>query len=388
MKYIRCAFIGCILCFLVVMGFSTVQNKQEKSMIEARNLKQFPEMDGRHLLEVDYLDSFSDAFSDQIAGREMMLSLYNRFVIHILHQKWAGSIAIGKNNQLYQEPEMISDWDAYEKEAAACAEVINEEAEKITSAGSVFIYLNYPRKDVVETESLPDFYPDSRRDYERLTRIIKEKLSKNVIFIDVEEVFQGKNEVYYTNDHHVNFRGQMLIYQHIMSIVREKFPDVVIHSLADYQLDKVPVNGSFNRRIGYAVSPEPEELLTTPLFPMEYERRNSKAPVFGGGETYASAFMGGDYGNTFVTTELKKAPSILICGSSYTNSLEALCIGSFHTMHSVDFRNNDSGRTLADYAKKEHPDYVVYVPNQSDKHFSLSTFKLHLGIEDPTDTLK
>ncbi len=382
MKWVKGIFIGFFAFFIICMGFSTFNNKKEKSLIEGRALKQFPAFSGEKLIQTEYLNTLSDAFSDQITGRDKMIRAYNWLIVDVLQQKWAGSIAIGKNKQLYQEPELITDEAAYEKEVKECAELINKEAAKIKAAGSIFIYLNVPRKDVVETKNLPDYYPDSEKDYDHLISLLRSKLSDDVIFLDAKDIFEGKEHVYYSTDHHVNFTGQMLIYHKLMSIVKEQFPDIEVKELSDFRQKKRVIDGSFNRRIGYALTPEKEVLSVRPDFPYYAKRRSSKTAIFGGGKTYATAFMGGDYASTFVKTDKKEAPSIFISGSSYTNSLEALCTCSFSTMHSVDYRSNKSGKTLADYVQSEKPDYVVYLPNQSDKHFSLSTFKIHLGISD------
>lgn len=384
MKYIKCIFVGCFMCFIALVGLTTINNKNEKSMTEGRTLKQFPNLEYNRLVETDYLGAISDAFSDQVTGREKMIASYNNLMVNVLGQKWVGSIAIGKNKQLFQEPEVITDEDAYEKEVIQCAQVINQEAKKVTDAGSVFIYINYPRKDVVENKYLPDFYLDSRRDYQKLVRVLKSHLSEDVVFIDAYEILKKQDKSYYSNDHHVNFQGQMLVYQKVMSLVQETYPHVKVYQESDYKMKKTVVDGSFNRRIGYAVSSEKEVLRVKPKFSLSYTRKDSKAALFGKGKTYASAFMGGDYGDTLVATKVKKnssLPSIFITGSSYTNSLEALCVGSFRSMHSVDYRSNTSGKTMVDYVKEEKPDYVVYIPNQSDKHFSLDTFKIHLGLK-------
>lgn len=382
MKWIKGVFVGFFAFFIICMGFSTFNNKKEKSMIEGRVLKQFPAFSGEKLIQTEYLNTLSDAFSDQITGRDKMIRAYNRLIVNVLQQKWAGSISIGKNKQLYQGPELITDMEAYEKEVTECAELINKEAAKIKAAGSIFIYLNIPRKDVVETKTLPDYYPDSKKDYDHLIRLLRSKLSDDVLFLDAKDIFEGKEHVYYSTDHHVNFTGQMLIYHKLMSIVKEKFPDVEVKELSDFRQKKRIIDGSFNRRIGYAISSEMEALTVKPLFPYHVKiKHGKKSSIFGGGKTYATAFMGGDHANTFVRSNKKGAPSIFISGSSYTNSLEALCTCSFSTMHSVDYRSNKSGKTLVEYVQSEKPDYVIYLPNQADKHFSLTAFQIHLGLK-------
>lgn len=389
MKVVKCLFIGCFVCFIAITGLTTIGNTNEKSKLEGRELNQFPAMDMGRLLNTDYLNSITNAFSDQITNRENMIVAYNGLMVHVLKQKWVGKIAIGKENQLYQEPELIKNKDAYEQTMIKCASVINQEAAKITQEGAKFIYINYPRKDVVCRDNLPDFYLDSRRDYERLVQVLQSHLSDDVVFIDAAEVLENVDDSYYATDHHVNFTGQLHIYQKLMSLVQKKFPDVRVWQESDFEMEETKVAGSFNRRIGYVVSTGKEPLLVKPKEPVAYKRKKGgkSKPVFGEtGNTYAEAFMGADYADSLVITKEEKKttsslPSVFITGSSYTNSMESLCVGSFRSMHSVDYRTNKSGKTLVDYVKEEKPDYVVFIPNQSDRHFSLHSTKIHLGLK-------
>ncbi len=393
MRYLKSAFVACFVCFIAFVGLSTIAGRNDWSPTEGRTLNQFPGLAYSRLGDVAYLNKITNAFSDQISGRERKIALYNDMMVNVLGQKWVGSVAVGKEKQLYQEPEVITDEKAYEREVIRCAEIVNREAKKVAKSGARFIYINYPRKDVAVSEFLPDFYLDSRKDYEKYISIMKSHLSEDVTFIDAYDILKmpkGSNaseQRYYSNDHHVNFQGQMLIYQKLMSLVQEEFPDVRVCQLSDFSMEETVVNGSFNRRLGYAVSSREEVLQVQPKEPWNYVRKDRKTAIFGRGKDYARSFMGGDFANTVVVASKdgKKGnsalPKIFISGSSYTNSLEALCVGSFRSMHSVDYRSNKSGKTVADYVEKEKPDYVVYIPNQSDRHFSYEMFQLHLGLK-------
>lgn len=382
MKKIKYVFVASFIIFISVMGLATIDNKVEKSMTEGRTLTQFPDLEYTKLKEADYFATVGNAFSDQIASREQMIRKYYDYAVNSFGMKEVGTVSVGKENNLFSQPELIDDEKAYEKMVIQCAKLINRQAEKITKAGSVFIYINYPKKDVVMKDYLPNYYPDSSKDYEKYIKIMREHLSDNIIFVDAYEIFSesGSQEYYYKTDHHVNIRGQQLIYEKLMGIVKEKYPNVKVTSLDDYKIREKVVDGSFNRKIGYAVSAGKEELSIKPKFELEY-KRNSKAPIFGKGDTYASAFMGGDYAETEVETELKDAPSVVFSGSSYTNSLESLSVASFSSMTSFDYRYNNSGKNLVQQVRERKPDYVVYIPNQSDLHFVYETFKLHFGIK-------
>lgn len=383
MKWIKTLFVACFVAFIALVGIGTLDNKEPQSPIEARMLTQFPDLDYSKLKDETYLTTISNAFSDQLSDREEKIKKYNNLIVNKLHMKYVGAVSIGKNGNLYEQPQMIEDYTAYDKEAVKCAKLINKEAAKIAKTGAKFIFISIPRKDVVMRDDLPSYYPDSEKDYERYIKIMKKELSSDVILIDAKEILEKSDnkQVYYKVDHHVNATGGQLLYQRIMEIAKEEFPETEVKTLDDYRVKKNAVKGSFNRKLAYVLPWEKEELNVRPKWKLKYHRESSKVPLFGKDNTYGSAFMGSDYAYTKITTEQKKAPSFVLCGSSFTNILEAFLVPSSRQMISFDYRHNNSEKSLADQVKEIKPDYVIYMPNQSDIHFSYDTFKLHLGLK-------
>lgn len=383
MKWIKTLFVACFVVFIALVGLGTIDNKEAKSMIEARTLKQFPDLDYSKCKDESYLSSIGDAFSDQLSGREKKIKEYYDLIVNKLHQTYAGSVAIGKNGILYEQPQMIEDYTAFDKEAKKCAKLVNKEAAKIAKSGAKFIFINIPSKDVVMRDDLPSYYPDTEKDYDRYIQVLKKELSSDVIFIDAKDILESSEDkqVYYKVDHHVNATGGQLLYQRIMEIAKKEFPETEVKTLDDYRVTKKAVLGSYNRKLAYVLPEEKEELTTRPKWKLKYHRESSKVPLFGKKNTYASAFMGGDYAYTKITTEQEKAPSFVLSGSSYTNVLEAFLVPSSRQMISFDYRYNQSGKSLATQVEEIKPDYVIYIPSQSNIHFSYDTFKIHLGLK-------
>lgn len=384
MNKVRVIFITCFILFISGIGIQTIVNKTEKSTTEGRTLKQFPDLDYGKLSDAAWYTDIGDAFSDQIFCREQMIHAYYNMLMNGAGITYANAIVRGAEDNLYNEPEIISDEAAYAQRVIDCAELINQEAAKISKTGAKFIYINYPRKDVVQWKQLPSYYPDSKADYDKYTAIMKAHLSENVIFIDANELFKQDTSVdyYYKTDHHVNIRGQQLIYDAFMDIVEQNYPNVVRKTLDDYEIIKQKVIGAFNRKVGNAIDAGEEELNIKPKGWELHYTRNSKAPINGMGNTYASAYMGGDYAFTEIQTEQEQAPSVMICGSSFTNTLETLVVPSCRQLISIDYRYNKTNITLAEYAQQYEPDYVIYIPNQSNEHFSYENWKLHLGLKN------
>ena len=71
-----------------------------------------------------------------------------------------------------------------------------------------------------------------------------------------------------------------------------------------------------------------------------------------------SAYMGGDLGETVIRTDRPELPNVLIVGDSFTNPVEALLVGSFNEIRSLDFRKYTE-MTLTEYLQAHPADVVV-----------------------------
>lgn len=89
--------------------------------------------------------------------------------------------------------------------------------------------------------------------------------------------------------------------------------------------------------------------------------------------------MGSDMAETYVKTNIKNAPNIMYVGTSYTNILESLSVYKFSSMLSIDYRENQTGKSIAEYVNEYNIDYVVYIPSNSDVPYKLKQLRLHIG---------
>lgn len=380
-------FIILFFGFIGIMGFATLDNHQTWSEDEVRSLKQFPQLNYRKLMDVDYLNEVSDAFSDQLSLRSSFVRAYFQLQYQLFHRTYLGDTVIGEEAYLFTEPEVIYSRKEHRAELDACISVLNQEAERMMALGSRFVYVNYPRKDVVLEEYLPDYYISGREQYLEDVRYIREHLHPDILFLDVYELFEehksDQYEYYYKTDHHVNLRGGQLVYEELMKLIN-KDGDCEVWSLSDYDIESRRINGSYNRRVGQIVDAGEEELILKPRKEFSYVRyesgKKSKAPLYADKNAY-STYMDGDMAETRVVNKsCKNEHKVLFSGSSYTNLLETLMIPSVSEMMSLDFRSNETGKTLYDYAEEYRPDYVIFIPNQSDANFSSYSFHQHLGL--------
>ena len=238
---------------------------------------------------------------------------------------------------------------------------------------------------------LPDSYIKGTQDYIEYVDIINKEVSKDVDFIDAYELFKKNQDkyydVYYQTDHHLNIRGAYQIFENIISKVNKDGHNIKIGTLEDeYEIQNRVINGSYNRKIGQSVTGKNEELVLIPKnTTLQYTRKDSgeitTTPIFGDGNTYAVAYMGQDYAETVVDTTNDDAPNILFVGTSYTNVLESLSVYKFNKMVSIDYRDNKTGKSIADYVKEYDIDYTVFICAQSTSSLAVSAMQEHLGLK-------
>lgn len=399
MKVIQTIFISLFVGFIGIIGLLTWQNETASSKLEGRTYEKFPKLEYNKFLSTEYIGTFEDAFQDQLEGREQFVSFYYNFCKTVYRTNCMNGIAIGKNGHLYNEPEIIDDIEKHKKDNVnPSAKAINEIAEFAKEQGAKLITVSIPRKDVAVEEHLPNWYPSQKKVYQELSQAFESKLSGDVHYIDFLKVVANQSTKSGTgywlhNDQHMNPYGTELLYKEVMNYIQQYEPDITIRTLEDYQIQNAFVEGGFNRKIGLSVKPEIEPIGMQPkTFQTKYKRYENDSKKTTNKVvlkdikdqtetvTYAEAYMGGDCGRTVIETENKKAPKILILGSSFTNSLEAMCLPSFSVVSSLDFRNNQSTVTLKEYIKRDEPDYIVLIPTQAVGYFDYEQLKIHLAM--------
>ena len=385
MKYVKICFMAIFTVFITLVGIMTLNNENKVSELEARNLTLFRKPTAEEVLDGTWENDTNTAFSDQLEFRNFFVSAYYKITM----QKYTGDVAEGSHKQLYSSAQKEKDWQKYEKELVDIAKEINGVADNLAANGTKFIFVSIPRKDAVMTDYLPRYYTSSDKVYKKAMKVLKKNFNKNVIVIDGYYVFKKSankgNDCYFSTDHHITFYGGMYIYEKVMKYVSTDYPNVPVLTVDDYDVEKVTVIGSFNRLIGNRITSDPEPLcvaLKNPFF--TYTRTESGKPsnkkIWGENvNAYTLAYMERDNAETVVTTTNENSPNILITGSSFSNVLETLLVPSCHVMASVDYRHNETGKSVEQYAEELEADYVIYIPSQSNDALSISKMKTHLG---------
>lgn len=393
MKYIKIIFCTLFIAFLSVIGICTLDNRTPSSEDEMRSYTMFPELDYSRLTDVDYLNQIGDAFTDQMEWRWNFVKGYFTLTKDILHQTTVGDVIVGKDEILFNKPLSVSNWKKYQKKLADTTEELNKMArEAYDKYGTKTIVVTIPRRDISMNNYTPSYYPDYTKEYEACLAVEREALDDSIYLIDAKELFDANNpekdnRFWYYNDHHINCYGGELILSEIIKIVQEDYPEVEQKTLDDYNVVSRKVYGALNRKIGLTAD-APEEALN--LIPdgweMHYERwdegeRTDRQIFDPEANTYSTAYMGSNYGETIVKTDKENLPSIYYSGSSFTNVLEAMSVPSFQNMYSTDFRFNDTDKDMMDYIDEYQPEYVVFISGQSTATFNHKHMRTHLGID-------
>lgn len=377
MKYIKIGFISIFIVFIAAFFVMTIDNDNPVSWLEKRDLQVFPEFSVDKLADEEYYSQLTTAFSDQLEYRDLLVKGYYLFQF----QRYNGDVVIGENNELYSAYQRV-DEATYLSDLTSAAGYVNSVSAEINDAGAEFIFLSIPRKDAVETKNLPDSYISSEYLYVKSIGVLKESLADNVKLIDAYEIFSKDKDIryYYTTDHHITPRAAFKLYHEILGYTT--VPDYDVENY--YDIKKTIIKGSFNDQIGQSVKSKPEELALEPHDMVEYVRYEedelSNQKVFRNSNTYENCYMEGDQAYTVIDTGRDHLPNIMYVGSSFTNIMEAITIRDFNLMVSIDYRDNDTGTSIADYVRKHDIDYVIYVPSQSNDALGYWKMLEHLGL--------
>ena len=377
MKYIKISFISIFICFITAFFFMTVNNKSDISYLEKRELQTFPEFTAEKLGDEEFYTQLTTAFSDQLEYRDLLVKGYYLFQF----QRYNGDVVIGENDELYSAYQRV-DEETYLADLENAAGYVNSVSAEINDAGAEFIFLSIPRKDAVETENLPDSYISSQELYVKSIEVLRSSLADNVKLIDAYQVFAEDKDTryYYTTDHHITPRAAFKLYHEILG-----YTEVADYEVEKYyDIEKTIVKGSFNDQIGQSVKSKPEELSMKPHERTEHVRyedgKESSLKVFRSSNTYEDCYMEGDHAYTVIDTGRRELPNIMYVGSSFTNILEAVSVRDFNIMASIDYRDNDTGTSIAGYVRQHDIDYVIYIPSQSNDALGYWKMLEHLGL--------
>ena len=374
MKLVKQGFVlllGLLTALFLLVTF--LDRRQEISVFENRFLAAHPVFSKQSLLDGSYFRAWDEYVSDHTAFRDGMMRSYFWLRLNVKKQILINDIMISEESLLPYLGEKSFGSDDYAGRARDAVDRLEPIRQSVEAYGGLFLYYGIEGQSVVFREGYPSYLHTHVEYYESCAAAFRSALAEagiSAVFShDVLTADGGSPKPYYSRvDHHYNFLGAYKSYEAICRWCGEQglvVPIVDRESLNIHPYDG-PFYGSYNRKL-YDMSPIQEPFLIFDAAALPDYRRwdngeQTDAPLIqipeAGAPIHYSAYMGGDMGETIIRTERPELPSILIVGDSFTNPVEALCVGSFYEIRSLDFRKYDQ-MTLTEYLQAYPADVVV-----------------------------
>lgn len=365
----------CALLLGAVPVGTYLHRKETYSFYENRQLAVFSLPSWQQLWEGSALSELEKTAADRIAWREDALRADTALQL-ALNRPVVNDIVVTPNALLSYYTHNRWDIDYLTGQAEEAADRYALLAQQVASYGGQFCFVGLPLQSTYLADLYPD-YLDSRRWH---TDAIRAAFShamadRDVDFLDLRAVYDSlgsPHELYSATDHHFTFQGAFVAYQ---AIARHLDGALGSPSKEDFLWETLPnpFLGSSNRKL-YGLYETDEKLeLARPREDIPFTRTDNgkevEPTVFSLPKTPEeqitySLYMGGDVGETILSTNRPGLPRVLIYGDSFTNPLEALLWTGCDELRSLDLRYYTQ-QSLSEYIAAYRPDYVLCVRDES-----------------------
>lgn len=324
-----------LIPFILLLG-SIISPDKESSEKENRSLAQLPKLNITSLSSGDFMTRFESYMSDQIFGREKIVSA--KTVLDRLAGKTEqNGVYIGRDGWLF------------EKQSGFDSERINETTEAIRSfcekckiENQMFVLV--PDSTSVVTEKLPaNLSFDSQSEQ---IKNVHSALPDNVKCLDADKIIHKAHDVealYYKTDHHWTAQGAKLVFDGIaeewgFDAEAAKFKECILSdsfygtlSSSSGIKDKADIIKAYipEKSAGtYIVQNSSEETSSASLFDLSKLETGNQYEVF----------LGGNFAKLTVTTDSDTENRLLLFKDSYANTLLPMLTPYFSEIVIVDPR--------------------------------------------------
>lgn len=374
MKHIQRGFVLCLVLLTAFFLLASLRGRrQEISEFENRYLAAHPAFSVQGLLDGSYFQGWDDYFSDHVAFRDDMMRDYLWLRLNVKKQVLVNDVMISEEALLPYLGEKDFGSDDYEGLAQAAVARLDNIRQAVEAGGGRFLFYGVEGQSVVFQEGYPSYLHTHVDYYEHCAAAFRSALAEAGISAlyshDVFTAEAGSPKPFYSAvDHHYNFLGAYKSYEAICLWCRDRGLEIPIVDQAALNIRPAPepFYGTYSRKL-YGLSPIQESLLVfddsvLPAYQRWDNGERTDAPLLqlplGGSSIQYTAYMGGDVGETVIRTGRPELPNILIVGDSFTNPVEALLVGSFNEIRSLDFRKY-TDMTLTEYLQTYPADVVV-----------------------------
>ncbi len=347
---------------------------------EQRNAAPIPTPSAQKLYSGALAQELEAAVSDHIAGRNTLIRTNLRLEL-LLSRPVVNELVVASDVLLPFHGHAKWDTAYLADQAGEMAAALRGLQDEIRAYGGYFCYVGLPLQSTYFHEHYPP-YLDSRFWHTEAIRaaFTEAMAAAGVPFLDGHGVYEALGsppEYYARTDHHYTYEGALVAYRAIM----EQLAAATGLPLRILQEDEVelkvlenPYLGSSDRKL-YGLWGKGADRLTigsirdAPAFTRSDLGAPSEALLYRlpGTDTEAvtyDLYMGGDFGETVISTQRPELPTILIFGDSFTNPLETLLWASFDEMYALDLRYYTQ-ETLRAYVARRQPDIVLCVRDET-----------------------
>lgn len=365
--------------FVAVPVLTLVGEHSSTSYYEQRRLASFPGFSLETIWDGTYFSDVESFLSDHLCGRDIFLKADAKINLSLEKPNVNGIVV---NSDVLLDYRNYLRWDLgyLVEDSVEIAERYKDLQNMIQAYGGYFCYLGVPLQSTYHASHYPDYMAD------RLwhTTAIRENFEKamadeGIPFINMYDRYQKLNlpqEFYYDTDHHFTLGGAFEAYAALLeSIQKNTAWDLGSARKTDFDWITLPnpFLGSSNRKL-YGLWENTDSVqLAYPKVDVPFTRTDNgtladatvyKIPENEGELVTYAVYMGGDIGETVISTNRPELPNILIYGDSFTNPLEALLWTQANELRSVDFRYYTE-KTLSDYIAEFKPDLVICVRDET-----------------------
>ena len=384
-----CSNIAFVLLFFAVLlgcaGVSAAAEDQDFSLQEGRFLTRSPSITPDNLADGSWFTEFESYCKDQFTLRETCMERYYAF-LDLMQVNARNGYVRGNNNHILN----IRSFNITPSSIASAGNAGTAQQEamvKIRSAageyGGTVLYMNIPYKMEFFADMYPDYYESGKEvDDAKRAALIRRAEEAGIPVVETYDLLDSHRDeyIFFTTDHHWTVRGAYYGYQALLERINSLDPALNLQ-YPDFDELNVSVRrermvGSYLRKWGDGGSICDDYMEYAIPYDMppytRYENGEpSQLPLLDTQINGYSAFMYGDYANTFVDTGREELPSILYVGFSYTNPLEFMSVYNFGTVESLDPRHFTG--SICEHIRKSQPDYIVIVKDdiyEGNREFS------------------
>lgn len=266
------------------------------------------------------------------------------------------------------------------KDSANTAKKYKQLQNIIQSYGGYFCYVGVPTQSTYYANHYPDYMADRLWHTTAIRKNFGEAMSDyGIPFINMYGIYNEMGlpqDYYYATDHHFTLEGAFEAYTALLDNIRENTTwsfDSCKKTDFEWKSLQNPFLGSSNRKLFGLWNTSDAIQLAYPKENIPFVRTNNGIQVDSTVYTLPenedelvtySVYMGGDIGESVITTNRPKLPNILIYGDSFTNPMETLLWTQANELRSIDFRYYTQS-TLKDYITEHKPDIVICVRDET-----------------------